>query len=524
MFKRSRVRGLVVLVGILVFAVIGHIVLHDSKAAVSADINNDGSVGIADLTVLAANYGQSGKTFSQGDITGDGIVNIYDFSVLAANWGIGSTASNCTIYASPSGGGNGSSATSPTTFSAAVSASLPGSVVCFKGGTYNLSSIFTSWKSGTSSAWITYRNYDSTPPVFTWTGGSNCTGCGGGLFQTNPGSNWSGTSYLVFDGLHFNGNNGVGEGISVKDGSHHITIKNSRFYNLGEAGVGIHAADYVRVENNMVSHTGYNQGWGSGVTLHYCGDNSCYGGSTGWYDTYQGFHNVIAFNIISGEEDSGVDCAKYTSGCPTDGNGIIIDASVNGGQSNIPPALIIGNVIFENAGRGIQNRGGYNNVWIINNTLYANTLYVGKTFQEIYAQGPGTNNSNYWINNIVYGKSSSASLYVKENMNVLGQKNIYFNGNNTNSSTSWFFNGAATDPQFVSPPTPLSYTTALEPWNLGNRLMLQSGSPAINSGQDPKTATGMNATLLEVLNQYLNKDVAGNNRYNGVIDIGAYEF
>ncbi len=97
MLRRSRKRGLrivSIILAILVFAVIGYLVLHDSKAAVSADINGDGSVGIADLTVLAANYGLSGKNFSQGDITGDGLVNIYDFSILAAQWNTGSGATN----------------------------------------------------------------------------------------------------------------------------------------------------------------------------------------------------------------------------------------------------------------------------------------------------------------------------------------------------------------------------------------------------------------------------------------------
>ncbi len=89
MFKKSWVKGLVAIVITIVFAIIGYLVLHDSKAAVSADINNDGSVGIGDLTILAANYGLSGKTFGQGDITGDGLVNIYDFSILAAQWGNG---------------------------------------------------------------------------------------------------------------------------------------------------------------------------------------------------------------------------------------------------------------------------------------------------------------------------------------------------------------------------------------------------------------------------------------------------
>ncbi len=95
MLKRSRGRGLVVLVLILAFAGIGYVILHNSHAATTADVNNDGIVNILDLSVVASNYGGSGKTFAQGDITGDGTVNVFDFSVLASQWG------------QSSGGGNG---------------------------------------------------------------------------------------------------------------------------------------------------------------------------------------------------------------------------------------------------------------------------------------------------------------------------------------------------------------------------------------------------------------------------------
>ncbi len=79
--------GLLLILFLIIFATAGYHLLNNSKAATNADIDNNGSVGISDLTILAANYGLSGKTFSQGDITGDGTVNIYDFSILAAQWG-----------------------------------------------------------------------------------------------------------------------------------------------------------------------------------------------------------------------------------------------------------------------------------------------------------------------------------------------------------------------------------------------------------------------------------------------------
>jgi MYXO-CTERM domain-containing protein len=54
------------------------------------DANNDGSVNVGDLGILAANWQQTdmfGKEWSTGDFTGDDLVNVGDLGVLAANWG-----------------------------------------------------------------------------------------------------------------------------------------------------------------------------------------------------------------------------------------------------------------------------------------------------------------------------------------------------------------------------------------------------------------------------------------------------
>lgn len=51
------------------------------------DANGDNAVNILDLSVLASNYGQSGRTRAQGDFDGNGAVNILDLSILASNWG-----------------------------------------------------------------------------------------------------------------------------------------------------------------------------------------------------------------------------------------------------------------------------------------------------------------------------------------------------------------------------------------------------------------------------------------------------
>ncbi len=80
---------------VAIFAVIGFTVLRSTHAA-TGDVNSDGKVDVLDLSVLATNYGKSGKTFSQGDLNGDGSVTVLDLSILAGSWG--SVSSGTSIF------------------------------------------------------------------------------------------------------------------------------------------------------------------------------------------------------------------------------------------------------------------------------------------------------------------------------------------------------------------------------------------------------------------------------------------
>ena len=51
------------------------------------DVDLDKTVGFNDFTFLAANYGQSGKSWVDGDVDGSGDVAFADFTYLAANYG-----------------------------------------------------------------------------------------------------------------------------------------------------------------------------------------------------------------------------------------------------------------------------------------------------------------------------------------------------------------------------------------------------------------------------------------------------
>jgi probable HAF family extracellular repeat protein len=62
--------------------------------ALPGDANLDGKVDINDLTIVLANYGQTGMVWSQGEFTGDGKVDINDLTIVLSNYGhsIGSSA------------------------------------------------------------------------------------------------------------------------------------------------------------------------------------------------------------------------------------------------------------------------------------------------------------------------------------------------------------------------------------------------------------------------------------------------
>src|SRR5581483_5316809 len=52
-----------------------------------ADANADRTVNALDFSILASNFGQPGRSFSQGNFNYDSTVDTSDFTLLAANFG-----------------------------------------------------------------------------------------------------------------------------------------------------------------------------------------------------------------------------------------------------------------------------------------------------------------------------------------------------------------------------------------------------------------------------------------------------
>jgi hypothetical protein len=61
-------------------------ILQQFYPFLDGDANIDQVVNIADFSVVAANFNQTGKLWTEGDFTGDESVGIADFSLLAANF------------------------------------------------------------------------------------------------------------------------------------------------------------------------------------------------------------------------------------------------------------------------------------------------------------------------------------------------------------------------------------------------------------------------------------------------------
>jgi hypothetical protein len=58
------------------------------------DADRDGVVDVADLGILAANYGQSDMLWDDGDFNADGCVDVGDLGILAANYGTGTSGAD----------------------------------------------------------------------------------------------------------------------------------------------------------------------------------------------------------------------------------------------------------------------------------------------------------------------------------------------------------------------------------------------------------------------------------------------
>ena len=495
-------------------------VASDGLAITSVQLSVDGGAFANASGTTNWSFSLNTNSFSNGSHTLSAKVSdsaglsatssVVNFSVNNA-----STSSDCTLFASPSGSSSnsGTSSSSPKSFSSAASASGPGSVVCLLGGTYTLSSSFSPPTSGSPSSWITYKNYDSTPVNFVWSGGSNASA----MFYIGGGSFPSGPAYLEFRGLNLNGNANAADGFFCR-GSHHLRFISNSISNTGGSGIASIDCDYLTSDHNLINHNGFIPS-GTANPQWYSWTSAISYNSNQWFDNYPGFHNIISNNIISGEVDQ--------STHHTDGNGIILDlssGSYDPATANTPPALILNNVVYGNGGRCIV---AYvvTNFWIVNNTCFRNDLDTSESAFGSFE--PNDSHDGYLINNIAVAYTGGHPPYEQGGTvtNVHYYADLFFGAANnfSYSDPSQFLQA---DPLFLNPPSLSAggYANALVPSLLSTGLTLLPLSPAYNRGIDPSTLSGLPANIVSDLKKYIYTDITGKARpQGGGADLGAYQ-
>lgn len=422
--------------------------------------------------------------------------------------------SGCTLFAAPSGSDSnaGTSASAPLTLAGAASRTVPGSVVCLLGGTYPRTGPLYLTHSGTSNAWIVYRSYNGVAQL-------SYDGPPDDVMQVA-----ARTQYIEIDGMQIQANNKAATGLKCSQGATHVRFVGNTILNAGAVGISTVGCDYVTVEGNVIFHTGYTVGWGSGISLN----------SSFWSDKYAGFHSFVVNNIVGGTVDN--------SSYHTDGNGIIMDLSAgtydaandsyDPTTANTPPVLIANNLIYENGGRCIHSFI-VTHIWVVNNTCYKNGLdmrLVGQAYGEITEID---SSDIHVINNLVDAWSNRDAFVELGGLPMLYAHNGYQQGAAPGPSTpvpAGPFKTRRMATQFVNPP-PVDttaagqYANAVSPDQLGTGFRLRSTSPAIGAGMDPRLAPGVTPALRAGIEAYVLSDLAGTARPQGSRwDLGAYEY
>ncbi|NOK58328.1 MAG: DUF1565 domain-containing protein [Chloroflexi bacterium AL-W] len=252
--------------------------------------------------------------------------------------------------------------------------------------------ILTITRSGTADEWITYKAYPGHTP------------------QLESTDNWhainiNGAAYIVVEGLLLRGNNtnvteeqarsqlqdtdndgkpdamepqpaysGNGIGITKPSNSdeypHHIVIRKNTVSQFGGGGMYTFNADYITIEDNVVSDNGWYSPYGnSNISMYQNWDSA---------PQNEEYRMIIRGNITYGSKNIlPCACSGFTE--VTDGNGIIVDGLRNT-QSGAPfkaytgRTLIANNILYDNGGRGI-NIFSSDHIDIVNNTSYQNSTH-----------------------------------------------------------------------------------------------------------------------------------------------------
>ena len=181
-------------------------------------------------------------------------------------------------------------------------------------------------------------------------------------------------AFLEIDGFEVTDPVDKGVGITVRNSSHHVTIKNCYVHDCGCNGISSRTSDYLTFEGNVVRGNARRSVWNcSGISIWHAVE----------LDQEPGYHIIIRNNVAF-ENECELPFSPLGHENPTDGNGIIIDdfrttqVQFAGQKEGYKAAVLLeNNLTFNNGGRGI-NIYESENVTIRNNTSFHNMRIISK--------------------------------------------------------------------------------------------------------------------------------------------------
>lgn len=444
------------------------------------------------------------------------------------------SSTGASYYVSHTGSdANVGSRTAPwKTIQKAMNSATAGSTVNIMAGSYTEK--LTMNVQGTSGAGncITFQPDNFSVPA-SGCGGFTGVACGGDQVildyaslgtdtTTTPFLLVSGKRYIRIQGLTFQNythNGTFGQGMRIDNSANTIELKYNKFLNNKETGAWNGCCRFMNFLTwEAINVRVYGNEFGNLVTnyaeaMDADGNTQFFTAENNWFHDTDGIaidihdranHYTIRRNkleYIGVKRDGSLYYPNaYAAAIYNDGGntGVIernfLDHTADGLVALTEPGgpqahdIIMRNNIVQNSHTGMVLGTFYNNaadvynISAFNNTFYKNTLGV--------IVKPMVDTTLVWKNNIFANNGSSYGSSVSPGT---ASNNLYFGGGSGAGAT------LTSDPQFVDPAA-------------GN-FALQPTSPAINAGNPDTTEAQAGAT-----------DFAGNPRFKGTIDIGAYEF
>jgi hypothetical protein len=302
-------------------------------------------------------------------------------------------------------------------------------------------------------------------------------------------------SFLELSGFRIRGHgfsaaNNWGFGVMAEAGSH-LVISNNIISGFPKSGISVLNASGVTITDNLVfDNAWWSSDADSGISLLWPRNRGVAPGG-------DGYHDRIVGNVVFGNENR-VPTPRYAPpGLVSDGNGIIVDQTINSGYAG--RILVMNNLAVNNGGKGINVHQSAN-VDVLHNTLYRNAFTANMHGTNADLAVTRSHDVSL-VNNLVQARPDRAAFTHTQSQRLTAVGNVFSGGSIAGPLDRGFNTVTGSDVGFVR--------AALDPRVAD--FALQAGSIAIDRGTPRPLPTGV--------------DQAGFPRVGGPgPDVGAHEW